>query len=949
MVSGSYRFLVSLPGVLLVALLAACTATAPPAVPSPPRAADPRWSEPLPTDPGLVIGRAGSGLRYIVKRHPNPAGRAAFWLHVATGSLDEADDTRGLAHYLEHMAFNGSANFPPGSLVPYFESIGLAFGRDQNAFTSLDQTVYQIAVPDTRTETLGKALLYLGDVASRLTLGPQEIEGERQIILEERRARAGAEQRVSDAVLARLVPALGRRLPIGTEAGIKGVQPEHFRDFYRRHYVPENMTLLAVCDCDPAPVVDEIRRQFDGAPGGARPPPRLVSVSPSAGMRALVATDSDLTRATVSLTRVVLPPPPRTTLGQARQELVEMLGVRALNRRLDARLAAGEASFLEAAANLSDWARAARFVSIRAAGPPGAWRAMLQEVAAAVQQARVHGFSARELDLVRRALLAEAEEAVQREPTQPARGVLRHLNTVIARGETPASAEQRQAVLQRLLPGIDAAEVSRAFAATFDFTDVAVIATLPAGGDVPDEAALAALGRTVLTAQVAAPAESAGEARLLDAPPPPGGVAEQSEHARSGVRSAWLDNGVRVHHRFVGQRRHEVRVQITLAGGEIEETAANRGVTRAAALAWQRPATSTLTSLQVRELMTGRRVRVDGGVEADALMLAVSGDPGELEHGLQLAYRLLTDPVVEPPTLARWQAAEAQAISARRAQPAGFLGEVLADAIYPAAELRTRPLTVEQVRAVTAPAAQAWLARLLATAPIEVAVVGDLEYEPAMALLTRYLGALPARPRIGERTLGGLRAIARPPGPIVSERSVTTATSQAIVLDGFFGADVTNVRDTRRLALAARVLSTRMTRIVREERQLVYSIQAVSRPAAEYPGYGLFVAQAPTDPDKAPALAATLEEMFTDFARQGPSAEEMRVARGQIDNALSEALAGPDFWTMRLASLDYRGLRLDDVMEARERYAAMTAAEVQEAFARYYAPAGRVRVIVTPR
>jgi zinc protease len=160
---------------------------------------------------------------------------------------------------------------------------------------------------------------------------------------------------------------------------------------------------------------------------------------------------------------------------------------------------------------------------------------------------------------------------------------------------------------------------------------------------------------------------------------------------------------------------------------------------------------------------------------------------------------------------------------------------------------------------------------------------------------------------------------------------------------------VTNVRDTRLLSLAARVLSTRMNRVVREERQLVYSIFASSRPASEYPGYGLFAAQAPTDPGKTAALAQTLEEMFGAFEREGPSDEELRVARGQVDNVLVETLAGPDFWSERLAMLDYRGFRLDDTMDARRSYAAMTAAEVREAFARYYAPGARVRVVVTPR
>jgi zinc protease len=930
---------------VFLALLGACSA-APPV----PRPASP-GAEALPTDPALVTGTAASGLRYVVLRHPNPAGRAAFWLHVAAGSLDEAEDTRGLAHYLEHMAFNGSANFPPGALIPYFESIGLSFGRDQNAFTSLDQTVFQIAVPDTRPQTLGKALLYLGDVATRMTLSPEEIEQERQIILEERRARAGADQRVNDYLLERLAPGstFGRRLPIGTEETIKGLQPRQFRDFYARHYVPANMTLLAACDCDPALVVERIRQEFDGTPQGARPPPRVVTLVPTAGVRGIVATDRDLARAAVTLARVEPSRPPTTTVAQARRDLVETLAVRAFNRRLEARLAAGRTTFLEASGRIADWAGAARLVFVRAAGPPERWRVMLDEVGAAVQQARQHGFTPREIDVVRRDLLAEAEDGVQRRPTQPARAVLQRLNAGVARREPLMSAEQQRALLQRLLPGIDAAEASRAFAGAFDFTDVVVTATLPAGEGLPDDQALARAGQAALLARVDAPDDLGAEARLLDTPPAPGRVVERREHAASGVTSAWLDNGVRVHHRFVDQRRHEVRVRITLAGGEIEETPATRGVTRAAALAWQRPATSTLSSTQVRELMTGRRVRVGGGAGADALTLVVSGDPAELEHGLQLAYRLLTDPVVEPAAVAQWQESEVQAITARRARPAGVLGEALADTIYPPAELRTRPLSAEQVRAVTREAAQAWLARLVAEAPIEVSVVGDLDRERALDLVARYLGALAPRARIGTETLRALRAIARPPGPLAITRPVTTATSQAVVLDGFFGADVSNVRDTRLLALAARVLSTRMNRVVREERQLVYSIYAASRPAAEYPGYGLFVAQAPTDPGKTAALTATLEEMFGAFAKDGPSDDEMRVARGQIDNALAEALAGPDLWSDRLASLDYRGTRLDELVRARERYAAMTAAEVREAFARYYTPGARVRVVVTPR
>src|SRR5262245_37548683 len=182
----------------------------------PPEAADER----LQTDPALVTGTLPNGLSYIVRPHKNPEGRVSIWLHVASGSLNETDATRGLAHYLEHMAFNGSANFPPGSVVPFFQSLGLAFGRDQNAFTSFDQTTYQLTLPGGGRDVLDKGMLFMSDVAMRMSLDVTEIDAERQIILEEKRARASAQQRVQDQIHERLAPAaaVGRRLPIGVTA-----------------------------------------------------------------------------------------------------------------------------------------------------------------------------------------------------------------------------------------------------------------------------------------------------------------------------------------------------------------------------------------------------------------------------------------------------------------------------------------------------------------------------------------------------------------------------------------------------------------------------------------------------------------------------------------------------------------------------------------------------------
>jgi zinc protease len=929
------------PIVLLVVLL----------MPLLPAGASSLADEALPTDPALVTGALPNGLRYIIRPHKNPEGRVSIWLHVATGSLNETDSTRGLAHYLEHLAFNGSTNFPPGSVMPFFQSLGLTFGRDQNAFTSFEQTAYQLALPSNGRDVIQKGLLFMSDVAMRLSLHPTEIESERQIILEEKRARSSPMQRVHDQVYERLAPesTFGRRLPIGVDETLKTMGHNDVVDYYSRWYVPSNMTLIVVGDADPAMVVDLVRQEFAAGATVPRPTPRDVGVKPTAASRAIVASDPELTRAEVSIVRVEPPRPPITTVAALRREVVDRIGTWAFNRRVNADIAAGRVSFLAAGASAQDWAGALRMWSVEAEGRPGTWRVMLTELGTALQRARLHGFSEREVQDARAALTADAEEATQREATRPAREVLRQLNGDISRKGATMSAAQTLALLQRLLPGITAREVSDTFASGFDPRQSLFMAELPSGDDVPSEADLLAFGRTAVAVTPDKIADVGRPTALLASLPRGGAVVESATHAGSAVTSMWLDNGVRVHYRRMDQRKNEASIAITLAGGPIEETPADRGLTEAAQRAWERPATSTLSSTDIRDLMTGAKVRVRSNMSGDTTTLTVSGDPAELEKGLQLAYLLLTDPVIEPASLEQWKDAEAQRVIERKSQPMGALMETSAAAIYPRGETRPRALTVEQIRAITGPAAQAWLRRLIKEAPIEVAVVGDIDKDSATTLVTRYLGALPARPRIGDKTLANLRTIARPRGPLQAADTVDARTPQGAVLAGFFGADLRDLRDTRLLFMAARILSTRMTKTIREDKQLVYSIGAISEPAVIYPGFGLFAAIAPTDPAKAPALAAAVEEMYTAFGKDGPTADELDVAKKQMTNLLGEMMKTPDFWLGRLSTLDYRGTSLDDLLDAPAQYQQFTTAQVQEAFARYNRPDAGLRFVITPR
>lgn len=907
-------------------------------------------ADPLPTDPALVTGELDNGLKYVVRKHANPPGRVSVWLHVSSGSLNETDRQRGIAHFLEHMAFNGSKNFPPGSVVPFFQEQGLRFGQDQNAFTSFDQTTYQLALADNTPENLRKAMTFMSDVAGELLLQPKEIESERQIILEERRARSGPQQRVQDYMLPRIAPGstFGERLPIGTEETIKGVTQQDFQDYYKQWYVKSNMTVIVVGDIDPAVAVGQIKELFGGGEKKGKPQDRPTGVKATGEDRAVIATDPELTSASVAMMRVEPAPAPTTTYEQARRELVEFAGSSIFNRRAARAVEQGTAKYLGASARASDMAGVMRQVQVGASGKPENWRAVLGDVASEWQRALKFGFTQQELDDVRADLIASAEVSAQREGTQPARALLQQYNGHIADGEPIMSAAQRLEMLKKLLPTITAEEVSAKFREVFNPQTLVFTLQLPSNVEAPSESELIKAGREALAASVEKGTEQARATSLLKEMPKGGKVTSTDTHSSSQVNSAWLDNGVRVHHRFMDINKGEATITITLAGGEVEETADNRGITTAAGLAWAKPATRTLNSTQVREFMTGKKARVRGGGGNDAMQISVSGPADSLDEGLQLAYAMLTEPRLEEATFGQWRQLMTQMIAGRKTQAQGVMSEMMYESLSAPGEMRMRPVTQQQVDKVTLAAAQAWLDRAIAKAPIEVSVVGDIPAEQAMALVTKYLGSLPAREKIGPDTLKAQRAMVRGKGKMEVSRDVATKTDKAVVADGFFGPEARNITDVRLMRMASRILSTRMVTIVREQKQLVYSIGAQSQPNQVYPQMGMFIAESSTDPAKASALSATLTEMFTDFARSGPTDEEIVVAKKQIANELEEQFKDPRSWNGRLAGLDYRGLNLDDTMAAPEAYQKITREQVRDAFARYFKDDAKFRFVVMP-
>ena len=323
--------------VVVNGLAVAQVASAPSAAPT---TIDTSSATPLPRDPHVIVGTLPNGLRYYIRKNAKPEKRAELRLVVNAGSILEDDDQRGLAHFLEHMAFEGSQNLAPGELVAFLQRAGLAFGPDTNASTTFDQTVYQLDLPRDDPQLLDQSLGILSEIAGRLSLPPAEIETERGVILSEKRTRDTTGQRSGDAMIDFLLPGsrYAERTPIGLESVIRTAPRDELLAFYHNWYRPERQIVIVTGDVQPAAVEELIERHFGNlAPSGPAPEPPPADRPMAHPLAAAMFTDPGLP-ASVAL-NLVLPFDDRPdSLAKQSDRLRELLAGMMLQRRLDSLL-----------------------------------------------------------------------------------------------------------------------------------------------------------------------------------------------------------------------------------------------------------------------------------------------------------------------------------------------------------------------------------------------------------------------------------------------------------------------------------------------------------------------------------------------------------------------------------------------------------------------------------
>lgn len=436
---------------------------------------------------------------------------------------------------------------------------------------------------------------------------------------------------------------------------------------------------------------------------------------------------------------------------------------------------------------------------------------------------------------------------------------------------------------------------------------------------------------------------------LLENVPKQGAIAERSHDDVLDITSLTFANNVRLHYRFMDFKKDNVTVSITLAGGKIRETEANRGITSLAIQPLIQPATSRFSSTALRDYMTGKKVNVSARQNADSVRLTVSGTPEALEDGLQLVYLLLYEATIEPASVNLWEQQLLQSLEARRTR-VGDLAREASRLLLSGNDPRMRAVTPEQVkaRAQDIPQAQAWLDRLLQTAPIEVAIVGDMPEDRALALAATYLGSLPSRQRT-DPSLTTLRQVASFTGPVERTVEVETITPRAQPMLMWRSAPWSDVRGRRISYLMARILETRMREEIREKHGLTYSTSTYVRPDRVYPAMSALHVQFTTDPDKVAEAVHLARSVVETFATEGPTDAEMQTVRTQMKNMLETMMQEPRFWVYLLNDLDYHGTKLSNLHGLLDTILAFTKADIAQALQQTVRPERFGLVIGQPK
>lgn len=899
----------------------------------------PQAASDVPADSAVRFGVLPNGMRYAIMHNATPPDQASLMVRIDAGSLMEKDDQLGLAHFMEHMAFNGTKNIPKNEMISALERLGLAFGADLNAATSYDQTFYMLNMPKNDAESLDTGLFVLREQVSNATMDADAIDAERGVIAGEERLRNTPGQRVANAVFpvfaqGQLLP---KRFPIGDLRIINTAPRDRFVDFYHSYYRPSRTTLVAVGDFDVDAMEANIKKHFsDWQPAGAEGvEPDLGVVAQHHGEVTVVVEPGVSSSLQLNWTKA--PDLAPDTLSKRRQKVVEELGLAVLSRRLSELSRTDNPPILSGSADDGTLMRSVRMSGVVASFVEGKWKPALEAIDREQRRFVRYGVSeaelAREIEDRRTRYERLAKGAPTRTTTSLSSGLLMSVNE----REVFTTPQTKLDIFEQAVKGLTAAKVNTALKPMFAGTPIVfVISPVPIEGG---QAAVASALKTVRLARVKPLVQPAKMAWPYTDFGTPGTVVAKRELPELGATIVTFDNGTTLTFKHTDLRKDSISINVAFGRGELAFSPDAFDPKQMLMGLLSQGGLGKMTADEFSRAMVGHSVGGNVTMRSERFYLGGGSRGKDLPLEMQVLAAFLTDPAYRSNPFDKIKANYPATYEAAKTSPMGAFNAATRE-ILAGGDKRQITLTPDEMSKISLDdEVRAGLKDLFAKGPLQVTMVGDTTLEEAIRVTANTFGALPKRPEADPMPSGADQR--HLPAPTTEPFLVMHKglAEQALGYIAWPGPDeVGSPVEALRGQLFSQVLKLRALDIIREKLAISYSPQVASEASDVYKGFGRITSMAVTAPDKVPVFFKAMEEIAQDLRDTPISADELKRAREPLVASYRRLPSDNDFWLYQLATLidhpenEAYMLKLPSIIEA------VTPADIQAMAQKYLQP-----------
>jgi zinc protease len=903
----------------------------------------------LPVDPAIRMGTLANGFRYYIRYNSKPINKAALRLAIRVGSIVEDEDQLGLAHFVEHMCFNGTENFSKNELIKYLESVGTRFGPDLNAFTSFDETVYMLEVRTDDSVQLDKGLLILEDWMARVLFDHEEIDKERGVVTAEWRNRLSAEERMQSKYFPVMYKGsrYAERLPIGKPEIIQDADYEVIKRFYNDWYRPELMALVIVGDIDVDKLEKEVQDRFSAMKNKTLPRPREAFSIPRDGSNdVVICSDSE---AGLSTVRVMYKHPGNKILTQDdfRSLIVQNLYNTMMNQRLRELQLQEDPPFIFAYSgygnSVGDLATFTAYAAVQESKIIRGLRTLLEETS----RVRQHGFTLTEFERAKQVTLTNVEKAfLEQDKTESASLAMAYVYHFLDQNPIP-SAEQRLDLYKKYLPDITLEEINQLTEKWITDTDRLVVITAPEkeGFTLPEEAEIILLMEEVSTKKLKPFEDDVLDAPLISSVPEPASIVEMGVHEDAEFSQWILENGVKVVIKQTDFKNDEILFYAVSPGGMVLLSEDDLASARFSTGVVSNSGLGGFSAIQLEKRISGKKARVSAFIGETSEGMNGFSSPDDLEILLQLVYLHFTAPGFEESAIRSIIDREKGFLENLDANPNAYFSREITRFKFNE-HVRRRPLEIEDLEKVSGEASfRLFRERFANASDFTFFLIGNVDPIKHQDLITRYLGRLPVTDK-REALIDPDIRIREGRHELIFNKGKAQKSLVEITLHGAFDFQKEDEHLFQSLLEIARI---KLRESLREEMGGVYGVGVYGSPSRISNNFSITISFS-ADPGQAQDLTNAVWLVLNKLKDEGPEEEDIVKIKETQRQTRKVDLENNRFW-LSILSYDYLynldpGRHLMPVYE--KKIDALTKDRLKQAANKYFSGEHMIKAILYP-